>query len=117
VAARSSWKGVVSFGMVSIPVKLYSAIQDMEAIQAKLQGEDVVEAPPAAAPSMTDLMSAPKASVEAASKRPAAADAPKKATARKAAGGGASNTGAPVQAPTTTADAAHAAPRKRKRAA
>ena len=53
----------------------------MQVIEAKLQGQEVVEAPAATAAKVTDLMTALKASVEKAKKR--RQDEPEKETGRR----------------------------------
>ena len=50
----------------------------MELIEAKTQGQEIVEAPAAPEAKITDLMEALRASVEAAKKEPAKEKKPKK---------------------------------------
>lgn len=60
---RSIWNGAITFGMVTIPVKLYAATEQRDVSFHEVLGPGV--RPGRAAP-VADLMSALRASVEAA---------------------------------------------------
>lgn len=80
---QTIWKGAVSFGLVNVPVKMFTATQDndiamkmlhkeyedeyrerlMEAIEQKVEGKDVKFAPEEKKTNVVDLMEALRASL------------------------------------------------------
>jgi DNA end-binding protein Ku len=87
---RSLWTGSISFGLVTVPVKAFTAVRDHDVhfhqldkksgsrirIAAKKSGKEVVETAEEPAGRVLDLMAALEASVDAAKKR----RTPRKAT-------------------------------------
>jgi non-homologous end joining protein Ku len=69
---RSLWTGTISFGLVSVPVRMFSATESkelLELLRAKAEGEPLPEPKAEEGGEVVDLMAALRESVEKTQKK------------------------------------------------